>query len=121
MKRPEDKRSSKGAESADRRSEPAAAGRFFRVCLVVDAVLIGGLCGVAYWAYREISLEHSYQQQYGPDWQDEFQRYHGLIHHAHRQIEVCALGLLALTAIVTWLCVRNFRRRSLERFTYHSV
>ena len=119
MKRSGTKRSS--SKNAERRSDPKSLGRVLLFCLITDAFLIAGLCAVSYWAYREVSLEKGYQKQYGLEWQDEFQRYHGLLSHVHAQITVCALGLLALTAIVTWLCVRIFQQRSIQRFTYHSV
>ncbi len=120
MKQSDDK-TKKRSKSPDRRPEQAPADRFFRFCVTMIALLVGGLCGVAFWAYRELSRERSYQQQYGPDWKSEFEKTYGLIAHIHTQIGVCALGLLALTSILIWLCLQSYQQRAREKFTYHSV
>ena len=120
MKRRDEKPGPTG-KSNEPKKRRARMDRHFRTYVFIILVLVESLGAVAYWALQERTLERNFQQQYGPDWQDEFQRYHGTEKHLHNQIGVSALALLILIGLFSWLGWRAYQLRARERFTYHSV
>ena len=99
------------------------ANTFFAFRFLVRIIPLGVLLCIAdgyvcYWVYQEITLEMSYQHKYGADWQSEFERYHGSLSHAHTQVAVCVVGMLALVAVVGWICSQIFHKHKQRRHTY---
>jgi hypothetical protein len=84
--------------------------RFLWGCFVLATAAVASVCFVVYWAFKELSLELSYQRKYGADWQTEFEKYHGTVSHAHTQIAICVSCMLALVAVLIWFCRQTFHR-----------
>ena len=72
------------------------------ILMVLFSILAFGF--VCYLIYQELSLELSYQHQYGSKWKIEFERYHGSISHAHTNMIVAGSCLVALVLVVVWFC-----------------
>lgn len=87
---------------------------------VAAALFLAGCIGyIVYRLWQEISLEISFQKQYGADWQNQYERYHGSLAHAHSRLLIASLGLIALCAIFGWLIWQRLKRHRSRRHISH--
>ena len=92
----------------DRYSALCAWQEVLRIILLIAAALFG-VGYICHWTYRELALESSYRQKYGTTWKAEFEHYHGSLSHAHTQLAICSISMVALM-VVLFFAWRKFCR-----------
>ena len=90
--------------------------RFLFACF---GLLIGVVAAIGFAVYRvfsDLSRELDYRQKYGANWQAEFEKYHGSLSDMHTRIAVCTACVLAMVAILAWLCHKLFRKHTKRHY-----
>ena len=80
----------------------------------VIAIYIGGPIVLACFIWKQIKLEKGFYDRYGRAWQEEYQKYHGSLAHAHLKIAICAVALTSIMAIGFWF-YRQARSRKMKQ------
>jgi H+/gluconate symporter-like permease len=96
-----------------RRREVESFYAFAAFCiLAIVGSYVAGFGFLIWFIFKQIRLERNYYERYGQNWQEEYQKYHGSLAHAHLKIIVCVLALFIITLIGIWFYRQSARRRS---------
>ena len=92
--------------------------RTIKLAILWLILVVGGIFILGFYIKLEISTELGYRRVYGPEWKAVYERYHGSLAHAHAQLAVAVLSLLAVFAILAWAFVQA-RKKSTQRTIQH--
>jgi hypothetical protein len=80
--------------------------RFFRVLqamIIAPFVILLPFAGCVIFTVNELSLEHSYHQRYGSEWQAQYEKNIGSLDKAHERVGAASLGIIAIPSLTYWV------------------
>ena len=94
---------------------PYGVFRVVRNLIVFGVFCIAGLIYLIVFIVGETGTERKFQNQYGGNWQVEYEKYYGPLSLAHDKLVVAVLALLAIPAILTWFFLTSKGGRKSRR------
>jgi hypothetical protein len=94
--------------------------RFFRilqVMVVAPFLILLPLAFCVIFTVKELSLESSYRQRYGSEWQAQYEKNIGSLSKAHERVGAASLGIIAIPSLTYWVyrAIRKDPHRSHSR------
>lgn len=89
--------------------------RFLRLAFAGVLLVVVGTIFLVRFVWTEVVRELNYRREYGAAWRTEYEHYHGSLSQVHLKEAVAVLSLLAVAAILTWVCYQLRRNQPRQR------